>query len=50
MTFDRTAARPILDEGQSYLLVVERNDGSEVRVMLQPSASTQADPLILVVR
>ena len=50
MTFDRTAARPILDEGQSYLLVVERNDGSEVRVTLQPSASTQADPLILVVR
>ena len=50
MTFDRAAARPILDEGQSYLLVVERNDGSEVRVMLQPSASTQADPLILVVR
>ena len=34
MTFDRAAARPILDEGQSYLLVVERNDGSEVRVML----------------
>jgi hypothetical protein len=50
MTFDRAAARPILDEGQSYLLVVERNDGSEVRVMLQPTASTQADPLILVVR
>jgi hypothetical protein len=50
MTFDRAAARPILDEGQSYLLVVERNDGSEFRVMLQPSASTQADPLILVVR
>jgi hypothetical protein len=50
MTFDRAAARPTLDEGQSYLLVVERNDGSEVRVMLQPSASTQADPLILVVR
>ena len=50
MTFDRAAARPILDEGQSYLLVVERNDGSEVRVILQPSAATQADPLSLVVR
>lgn len=50
MTFDRAAARPILDEGQSYLLVVERNDGSEFRVMLQPSASTQTDPLMLMVR
>jgi hypothetical protein len=50
MTFDRAAARPVLDEGQSYLLVVERNDGSEFRVMLQPSASGQADPLMFMVR
>lgn len=50
LTFDRHAARPTLDEGRSYLLVVERNDGSEVKMMLQPSAVTKADPLILVVR
>jgi hypothetical protein len=50
LTFDRNAARPTLDEGRSYLLVVERGDGSEVKTMLQPSAATKADPLILVVR
>jgi hypothetical protein len=50
LTFDRNGARPTLDEGRSYLLVVERGDGSEVRMMLQPSAVTKADPLILVVR
>lgn len=50
LTFDRNAARPTLDEGRSYLLVVERGDGSEVKMMLQSSAVTQADPLILVVR
>lgn len=50
MTFERNAARPTLDEGRSYLLVVERDDGSELKMMLQPSAVTKADPLILVVR
>ncbi len=50
LNFDRNAARPTLDEGRSYLLVVERSDGSELKMMLQPSAVTQADPLILVVR
>jgi hypothetical protein len=50
ITFDRDAARPVLDEGQSYLLVVERNDGSEFKMMLKASAVTQAEPLIVVLR
>jgi hypothetical protein len=50
ITFDRDAARPVLDEGQSYLLVVERNDGSEFKMMLKASAVTQAEPLIVLLR
>ena len=50
MTFDRKAARPLLDDGRSYLLVVERSDGSELKIVLQASAVTRADPLIVVVR
>lgn len=50
LAFEGNAARPTLDEGRPYLLVVERGDGSEVKMMLQPSAVTKADPLILVVR
>jgi hypothetical protein len=50
MTFDHGAARPILDDGQSYLLVVERSDGSEFKVVLQGSAMTRTEPLIFVVR
>ena len=50
MTFDRKAARPLLDDGRSYLLVVERNDGSELKIVLQASAVTRADPLIVVIR
>jgi hypothetical protein len=48
-TFDRKAARPMLDEGRSYLLVVEQSDGRELRMMLEASAETQTGPLIFVV-
>jgi len=50
MTFDRDAARPSLDDGQAYLLVIERSDGSEFKMILQGSAVAHADPLIIVVR
>jgi hypothetical protein len=50
LTFERDAARPKLDEGQSYLLVVERNDGSEFKMMLKASAVTRAEPLIVLLR
>ena len=50
LTFERDAARPRLDEGQSYLLVVERNDGSEFKMMLKASAVTRAEPLIVLLR
>lgn len=47
--FDRTPARPVLETGRSYLLVIERGDGSELKLMLQPSAETRNGPLLLVV-
>jgi type II secretory pathway pseudopilin PulG len=50
MTFDRNGARPTLDEGQTYLLVVERSDGRELKMVLQGSAVTRTDPLIVMVR
>ena len=50
MTFDRDTARPNLDDGQAYLLVIERSDGSELKMMLQASAAAQPDPLIIMVR
>jgi hypothetical protein len=49
-TFDGSVARPILDDGQYYLLVVERSDGSELSTMLQTSAVIETSPLILTVR
>ena len=48
--FDRNAARPILDDGRSYLLVVERSDGSTLKMMLEATAETHSGPLILVAR
>jgi hypothetical protein len=50
MVFDRNTAKPSLDEGQSYTLLVERGDGSEFKMTLQASAVAQSDPLIVVVR
>ena len=48
--FERNVARPMLDDGQSYLLVVELNDGSEMKMTLQASAQTQTGPLFFMVR
>jgi hypothetical protein len=49
MTFERDAARPTLHEGQFYVLVAERSDGSEIKILLQASGVTRADPVIVVV-
>jgi hypothetical protein len=48
-TFVHNAAHPVLDEGQSYHLVVQRSDGSELKMDLVASA-TATSPLILVIR
>jgi hypothetical protein len=49
-TFERNAARPLLEDGKSYLLVVEQGDGSELKMTLQAAAGTRTGPLIVVVR
>jgi hypothetical protein len=48
-TFRQNAARPTLDEGQVYHLVVGRSDGSESKMMLRASAAASRSPRILVV-
>jgi hypothetical protein len=47
-TFERSVARPKLEEGRSYLLVVERDDSGELKMPIQASAGTKTGPLILV--
>jgi hypothetical protein len=47
-TFVRNRAHPVLDEGQSYHLVVQRNDGSELKMDLIAS-TTATSPLILII-
>jgi hypothetical protein len=49
MSFERDAARPTLQDGQFYLLIVERSDGSELKMMLQAKADTRGAPVIVVV-
>jgi hypothetical protein len=49
VTFERNTARPTLDDSQSYLLVVEQSDGSELKMILRASAATPPGPLIVVV-
>jgi hypothetical protein len=49
-TFERNAARPQLEDGQSYLLVVEQADGGELKMVLQAAAGTRTGPLIVNVR
>ena len=49
-SFARNVARPVLEQDKSYLLVVERRDGDELKVLLQASEANQAGPLIVVVR
>jgi hypothetical protein len=49
-SFARNVGQPILEQDKSYLLVVERNDGDELKVLLQASKANQLSPLIVVVR
>jgi hypothetical protein len=50
MNFNGNAARPIFQDGESYLLAVERSDGTELKLLLRASSATQSAPLIVVVR
>lgn len=47
VNFTGNAARPTLQDGEWYLLVVERDDGGELNLILRVGA---AAPLIVVVR
>ena len=47
--FEQDAARPTLLDGQFYVVVVERSDGKESKVLLQASGAMRAGPVILVV-
>ncbi len=49
-TFERNVARPILENGKYYLVVVEMSDGSERKMMLQASEVTRTGPVFLVLR
>jgi hypothetical protein len=49
-SFARNMGRPVLEQDKSYLLVVERHDGDELKMILQASGANQAGPLIVVVR
>jgi hypothetical protein len=49
-TFDHNVARPALENGKSYLLVIEQSDGGELKMLLRASGATQTGPLIVVVR
>ena len=42
--------RPTLEEDKSYLLIVERRDGDDLKMLLHASDANQAGPLIVVVR
>jgi hypothetical protein len=44
--FDRNMAHPTLDEGQSYVLVIERSDGNELGMTLKARAVAKTGPLI----
>jgi hypothetical protein len=49
-TFERGVARPKLDDGRSYLVLVQREDGSELKMLLEASAGTKTGPVILLAR
>jgi hypothetical protein len=49
-TFERQSAQPTIDDGRSYLLVVERSDGSELRMILKGSAMARPGPVYVVVQ
>jgi hypothetical protein len=48
--FDGNMARPQLADRNSYLLVVELDDGSELKMKLRASAANEQSPLIIVVQ
>jgi hypothetical protein len=50
VAFERNMARPVLDEGQTYVLLVELGDGSELKMMLRAVAGARSGPLIVVVQ
>jgi hypothetical protein len=50
MNLNSKAAQPILTDGQSYVLVIERSSGSKLRMQLRASAAIESGPLIFVVR
>jgi hypothetical protein len=50
VNFDRNTAQPVLDDGKSYLLVVEQQNGGQLKMMLQASGGARTGPLIVVVR
>ena len=50
MTFERGMARPTLEEGQSYLLIVGRSDGTQLKMKLVASRIADTGPLILVIQ
>jgi len=47
--FQKNVARPDLAEDATYHLVVQREDGSEMKMLLRASASIDSKPMILVV-
>jgi hypothetical protein len=49
-SFARNMGRPVLEQDKSYLLIVERRDGDELKILLQASEANLAGPLIVVVR
>jgi hypothetical protein len=50
MNFNGNAARPTFQNGESYLLAVERSDGGEFNLLLRADAATETAPLIVVIR
>jgi hypothetical protein len=50
VAFEHNAARPVLDDGQTYLLVIEQSDNSELKMMLRAVAGARSGPLIVVVQ
>lgn len=48
--FERNTARPILEDDKSYLLVVEQDDGNELKMALKASVAARTGPLIVTVR
>lgn len=50
MRFESDLARPILEDGQAYLLVIERGDRSEFKMRLQAATKNVSGPVMVVVR